>query len=59
MILKAKNDDIPKSFPIISFLSPFKNFIEILVNVIMHTSEIKCIAIEKGRHYLEVINLSA
>lgn len=53
------SDDIPKSFPIISFLSPFKNFIEVLVNVIIHTSEIKCIAIEKGRHYLQVIHLSA
>lgn len=54
------SDKIPKSFPIISILSPFKNFIEVLVNIIIHTSEIKCIAIEKERHYLylQVIHLS-
>lgn len=44
------SDEI-QSFPIISFLSPFKIFIEVLVNVIRHTSEIKCITMEKGDIY--------
>lgn len=51
--------EIPESFLMISFIS-ILNFIDFLVNVIRHRSEIKCVTMEKRRLYLDlqVIQLS-